>query len=760
MAGRQDFPYAEAGAALSPYAAFDRVDSIPFNHHTLSMSLNESMNQIIQMEALHNTNTRRPALSRRPSTEDQRRYCPRWRRSCFHKYSVWNSTVLWAAWAAILAATGVMLVVGFAFRPHTTRLGIHLACFAPLGNATTIYQDNFPSTHAVVSALVVLGTSVVVACVSLYVAIQCSFSKQNVLANPTNSNLTSAFVLPCYGMIWYTLLVLAIAQVAIVAASDTSFFNSHRSTSCAIFEFPSMWMRHLLPLLMLQKSVSRDAVRRAIALSGLLTAAVLSVLFMDNSAPTVFAAYPLALILLCAFGKFVLHTRASFDYYFYFFVVSSMLNMVPAILWLTTAAQGSIPNVAITASIASDAVDGFTIAAIMLSLRADTMYWLGLDHNTSKTNDPAKLYLRLIADQGMVSSFSTRTSVYDVHYLIEKFKKSMVDVSSLTLDAVVAQGSTAVVLRGSMQHTLRDPAPVAIKMYTTLFVTDDELHRFSKETSFNVQLSHPNIVRFFGLCVVPPSICLVFEYCDHGSLESILQCQKFDATAAWDMRTKLKACLDACRAVAYLHSFHPPLLHRDIKTANYLLSSTDGLVKLSDFGESNLLRPKNDGTMTIVGTVDFMAPEMILGGNAKSAVYGTAADVYSLAITLWHILVPGEAPWHGHSHFDVYTEIIHGHRPRLPPDLPSGCVDLLECAWAATPHEREPIESLVKRVLHLYVPFTQPSYGGGGGQRSSSKRSSTSRSRVPSFLSRHSFLSPPSMSASSSSSSSTPPCEI
>ena len=94
-------------------------------------------------------------------------------------------------------------------------------------------------------------------------------------------------------------------------------------------------------------------------------------------------------------------------------------------------------------------------------------------------------------------------------------------------------------------------------MYTSFQVTEDDVYRFSKETALNVQLSHPNIVKFYGLCVVPPTISLVFEYCEHGALDEVLGMQ-----CTWDMATKLKAWLDAAKSVAYLHSFSPPLLHR------------------------------------------------------------------------------------------------------------------------------------------------------------------------------------------------------
>ncbi|ETV85445.1 TKL protein kinase, variant 1 [Aphanomyces astaci] len=569
----RDYHYTDA---ISPYTDFDRLDDLHLNPDLSSPSLDETMNHIVQVESararrgVSATTTRRPSLD--AGRSDERRWFPR---RLFPKHSLWDSNVLWAALAALVLATSSMAVVGFTLlaRPSPSSLGVHFACVAPPGDKTTAYLDTFQDSHAILGALVQLATFSVLGLVSLYVGIQCSFSQQKVMSNPHNSNLMSAFVLPCYGTIWYTVAVLSVTEIAVIASSQVEYVQAHRRPFCIVLNLPSMWIRHLIPLLMLQKSVSQRAVHRAIALSGILTAAVLSVLVEPDTFPIVFIVYPIAVMLLSAFVKFVLHTRASFDLYFYFLLVSCVANILPPVVWLA-AADASTPHVVVMLSIAAPVVDGGTLAAVMLTLRVDTMYWLGLDTPSSNTNDPAKLYLRMIADQGMVSSFSTRTSVYDVHFLIETFKHCMVDVSSLSLEAVVAQGSTAVVLRGRLQHTLlRIPQPVAIKLYTTLFVTDDEVHLFSKETACNVQLSHPNIVRFFGLCVVPPSVCLVFEFCDLGSLESILQSQRRSGEG-WDLRVKLKACVDACRAVAYLHSFQPPLLHRYIL---YSRSSTTSI---------------------------------------------------------------------------------------------------------------------------------------------------------------------------------------
>lgn len=129
----------------------------------------------------------------------------------------------------------------------------------------------------------------------------------------------------------------------------------------------------------------------------------------------------------------------------------------------------------------------------------------------------------------------------------------MIDHKLLKLDAIIDQGATSSVVKATMKGT----GSVAVKVYTSLDINDNEVYRFTRETAFNARLTHPNIVVFHGLCVVPPVISLVFEFCSHGSLDSVLR-----TSTHWDNTTKLRAALDAAEAVAYLHSFSPPLLHR------------------------------------------------------------------------------------------------------------------------------------------------------------------------------------------------------
>ncbi|KDO34894.1 TKL protein kinase [Saprolegnia parasitica CBS 223.65] len=675
-------------ACLSPFADYAKMDS---DLHVFSLSQLQDGHVHSLSDLLAATTTyEAPATSQRP------RCAP-----CSRIAENWDARILWFTLYTVLCLLVVSFAVPACMDATSYPLGTHLECMAP---SPDLGHSKRQSYFDMVSIMLITGNVVVLIGVSLYLGLQCTWSKKKIMANPNHANLTNSFVLPCYALVWYIFAGLGASFIVGVTFSVSTALWVHPGFDaiyCFLFHFPITWIRQLLPVLMVQKSISKAAILRSVGLSGAMTIVFMSFIFIDKASdgvPIFFLGFHFVSLLYYAWTKYVCFARTSFDVVYVLLALTSVLYMLPPVVLLLD--HQMHPSVFSRVTVVGNVVDAFTILSILLSLRADTKYWLGLDDNSVQTNDPAKLYLRLISDRGMVSSFSTRTSVYDVHYMIEEFKDSMIDYSCLHLDAVIAQGATAVVLRGSMhKHILRPNAAVAIKMYTSLFVTDDDVRRFSKETSLNIGLSHPNIVRFYGLCVVPPAICLVFEYCEWGSLELVLLAQN-RSTTEWDLQTKLKACLDACRAVAYLHSFSPPLLHRDIKTANFLLAS-DAMLKLSDFGESNLMRPKNDGTMTVVGSVDFMAPEMISGGRPASAVYGTAADVYSLTMTLWHILAPGRNPWKGRSHFEVYTKTIQGERPPIPETLPTDCHELLERGWAPDADERWHADEMEELVLGM-----------------------------------------------------------
>ncbi|KAE8906500.1 hypothetical protein PF001_g430 [Phytophthora fragariae] len=622
----------------------------------------------------------------------------------------WDSLVLKGTLILALLSVPVAVVIA-AVLSHAAPDKVHMVARCAVPGSMESYSA---STAYVAGVLIPAMNNFVFLIVSFWLGMLCSRSRKRVLRSAPcsiSSNLKSAFMLPCYEAIWYTISALSAIGLVLYFVSFQAYksdsgksysaltLDDDPSYPCSLVTMPSVWVLQLLPMLMIQRSVSQEAVLRAILYSG-----GVCVIFVicnmtlykvgHDIADIITMTIHVLLLVFYFWAKFVFHARATFDFFFVAAVTTSITNITSSVMGLAHVdATSTLPIVHCVVF----GLDSLIVVAVLLSLRADTRYWLAIDDNgsgTTASSSAMRRYMNLLSERGMITNFSTRTSVYDVHHMIEEHRHNVVDFSALALDCIIAQGATSIVMRGTMRRST--PVPIALKIYTDVQVTNEEVQRFSRETALNVQLSHPNVVRFYGLCVVPPSISLIFEFCEYGSLDVTLR----ENPEIWTLAAKLKAWLDACRAVAYLHSFSPPLLHRDIKTDNFLVGQ-DFLIKLADFGEANLLRPRTDGTMTIAGTVDYMAPEMIKGG--KTARYGTAVDVYSLMITLWQIMVPSRSPWESKSHLEVYRSVANGERPPLLPSIPKACAEILEAGWAANPGDRVAAEDIIPSVHRLWL---------------------------------------------------------
>lgn len=170
------------------------------------------------------------------------------------------------------------------------------------------------------------------------------------------------------------------------------------------------------------------------------------------------------------------------------------------------------------------------------------------------------------------------------------------------------------------------------------------LKSFMDEIRICAALDHPKVVRFIGVTWSSLlDISVVLEFVANGDLGSLLteqlQRQASGATSRFDfgwfqtrgecsdVRCKSLLALDVAEALVYLHSFISPIIHRDLKSRNVLLSDT-WEAKLTDFGVSREL--DEDQTMTgEIGTVSWIAPEVLRGER-----YTEKADIYSFGVIL------------------------------------------------------------------------------------------------------------------------------
>ncbi|CAL9101824.1 probable serine/threonine-protein kinase PBL21 [Musa acuminata AAA Group] len=159
-------------------------------------------------------------------------------------------------------------------------------------------------------------------------------------------------------------------------------------------------------------------------------------------------------------------------------------------------------------------------------------------------------------------------------------------------------------------------------------------NEFLVEVLMLIMLRHPNLVSLFGYCADGDERLLVYEYMPKGSLEDhLFNPSPVKPPLEWN--TRMKIALGVARGLTYLHDVaNPPVIYRDMKAANVLLSN-DFDPKLSDFGLAKL-GPVGDNTHVstrVMGTYGYCAPDYAMTGKLT-----LKSDVYSFGVLLLELI--------------------------------------------------------------------------------------------------------------------------
>lgn len=142
-------------------------------------------------------------------------------------------------------------------------------------------------------------------------------------------------------------------------------------------------------------------------------------------------------------------------------------------------------------------------------------------------------------------------------------------------------------------------------------------------------LKHPSLPAIYDHFSEDGRWYLVMEYINGETLEEHLAKTSDGCLLLPEV---LQIGLQLCQVLDYLHQQQPPIIFRDLKPANIMLTP-DGRLYLIDFGIARHFKPGQSKDTTAIGSIGYAAPEQY--GKAQTT---TQSDIYSLGATLHHLL--------------------------------------------------------------------------------------------------------------------------
>jgi tRNA A-37 threonylcarbamoyl transferase component Bud32 len=250
------------------------------------------------------------------------------------------------------------------------------------------------------------------------------------------------------------------------------------------------------------------------------------------------------------------------------------------------------------------------------------------------------------------------------------------------IEREIGQGGYSIVYKA--RDTARYGRSVTIKQINLRNLSSRQVieatETFNRETTLLPGLKHDGIPKFYGHFTDPEHWYLVMEYIPGQTLEEYLQNSTEQGYCS--LSDTLRIGIALCLILEYLHLCKPPLIFRDVKPSNIMLTRKRR-VYLIDFGIARAFSPGKAKDTTPLGSPGYAAPEQYGRGQSDQRT-----DIYGLGATL-QTLLTGCDP----------QELRQGVPSRAPYPIPPDVQQLLDSMMDPNPSHRPPNLAVVKQRL-------------------------------------------------------------
>jgi serine/threonine-protein kinase len=229
---------------------------------------------------------------------------------------------------------------------------------------------------------------------------------------------------------------------------------------------------------------------------------------------------------------------------------------------------------------------------------------------------------------------------------------------------------------------------IALKILHPQFCRDTRVRsRFIREVRLMRTITSLNIVRTYDVGISDDELFLTMEFVNGTSLVRLI------AEDSLTLEDRLDVAQAICRGLSAIHE--KDIIHRDIKPANILVD-INGNVKITDFGLARPLASQMTMCNEIMGSLSYIAPEVVVGQEPTLAV-----DLYSLGVVLYELFT-GRVPFDAPSFYTLMRMHVE-ERPLPPieerPEIPPALSDTIMQLLAKDPRNRPSSAAEVLRQL-------------------------------------------------------------